>query len=110
MFVGEPALDAGGPLREYFRLLWLSLHQNLCLFAGKENARVLAYNITAIQQCEYVFIGHYISLALVYGGCAPHFFSNSLVSQLFNEPLTEAMVDDIPEEVISKHRNKVCNS
>lgn len=47
VFVGEPALDAGGPLREYFRLLWLSLHQNLHLFNGKENARVLAYNITA---------------------------------------------------------------
>ena len=38
VFVGEPALDAGGPLREYFRLLWLSLHQNLHLFNGKENA------------------------------------------------------------------------
>ena len=36
VFVGEPALDAGGPLREYFRLLWLSVHQNLHLFNGKE--------------------------------------------------------------------------
>ena len=108
VFVGEPALDAGGPLREYFRLLWLSLHQNLHLFNGKENVRVLAYNITAIQQQEYVIIGHCISLALVYGGSAPHFFSESLVSQLFNEPLTEEAIDDIPNEETSKLIKKVC--
>ena len=41
VFVGEPTLDAGGPLREYFRLLWLSLHQNLHLFNGKERREFL---------------------------------------------------------------------
>ena len=81
---------------------------NLHLFNGKENAQVLAYTITAIQQQEYVIIGHCISLALVYSDCAPHLFSESLVSQLFNEPLTEEAIDDIPDEETSKQTKKVC--
>ena len=40
---------------------------------------------------------------------ALRFISNSMVSQIYNEPLTEAMVDDIHEEMITKHINKVCN-
>ena len=57
-FIGEPAQDAGGPLREYFRLLWIALGQKCSLFTGKENARVLAHNVTAIQQRAYVIVGH----------------------------------------------------
>ena len=106
-FIGEPAQDAGGPLREYFRLLWIALGQKCSLFTRKENARVLAHNVTAIQQREYVIIGHCIALALVYGGCAPHFFSEAVVSYLFNEPLTESMINDIPDQEISQRIKRV---
>lgn len=106
-FVGEPAIDGGGPLREYFRLLWLALNQNLALFEGRENARVLAHNISAIQQRDYIIVGRCISLAFVYGGSAPHFFSEALVSQLFDEPLPESAIEDIPDPVVSQQLQKV---
>ena len=31
-FIGEPAVDAGGPLREYFHLLLRELAENSSLF------------------------------------------------------------------------------
>ncbi len=58
-FVGEPAVDVGGPLRELFCLVWQALRQNGNLFAGDENARVLAHNIVALQQNEYEMVGRY---------------------------------------------------
>ena len=35
-FVGEDAQDAGGPLREFFRLLWKEIAADNSLFTGPE--------------------------------------------------------------------------
>ena len=35
-FVNEPAVDEGGPLREYFRLLLCALQSNNSLFSGPD--------------------------------------------------------------------------
>ena len=59
-FVGEPAVDAGGPLRELFCLVWQALRQNGNLFTGSENIRVLAHNVVALQQSEYEMVGRYV--------------------------------------------------
>ena len=53
-FIGEQAHDAGGPLQEFFHLLWQSLSKNCRLFSGQECKRILAHNVTALQQQEYV--------------------------------------------------------
>lgn len=43
-FLGEPAVDAGGPLREFFRLLLSEIAANGTLFYGAENARLPCHN------------------------------------------------------------------
>ncbi len=65
-FIGEQAQDAGGPLREYFRLLWHSLSQDSSLFCGPENQRVVSHNVVALQRKEYEMVGRCISMALSY--------------------------------------------
>ena len=37
-FIGESAVDTGGPLREYFTILMRCIAQNNSLFCGKENS------------------------------------------------------------------------
>ena len=108
-FIGEQAHDAGGPLREFFRLLWQSLSKNCSLFSGQECKRILAHNVTALQQQEYLLVGRCIALALLYGGGAPHFFSEAVVSYLLDEPINESAIDDIPEQDITEKGKKVCS-
>ena len=106
-FIGEQAHDAGCPLREFFHLL--SLSKNCSLFSGQECKRILAHNVTALQQQEYLLVGRCIALALLYGGSAPHFFSEAVVSYLLDEPMNESAIDDIPDQDIREKVKKVCS-
>ena len=40
-FIGEPAVDDGGPLHEFFRLLMLGIKNDASLFCGSENEKSL---------------------------------------------------------------------
>ena len=108
-FIGEQAHDARGPLREFFHLLWQSLSKNCSLFSGQECKRILAHNVTALQQQEYLLVGRCIALALLYGGGAPHFFSEAVVSYLLDEPINESAIDDLPDQDIMEKVKKVCS-
>ena len=48
-FLGEPAVDAGGPRREYFMLLMGAIGNNSALVDGPPNRRVLRHNASAFQ-------------------------------------------------------------
>ena len=72
-FIGEPTQDAGGPTREFFRLV-LKMSQDGNLFAGPPGARTLVHNILALQRNEFHVVSHAITLSLIYGGGAPYFF------------------------------------
>ena len=60
-FVGEPAVDVGGPLREYFCLIWQALKRNGNLFVGEEHARVLRHNVLALHDNEYEIVGKFVT-------------------------------------------------
>ena len=48
-FLGEPAVDGGGPRREFFMLLMGSIANNSSLLNGTPDRRVLRHNTTALQ-------------------------------------------------------------
>lgn len=98
-FIGEEALDAGGPTREFFRLVLQKISQDGSLFTGPPEARLLEHNILALQQREYQIVGHIIALSLLYGGGAPHFFSESVAAYLLDEPIGTSIVEVIDPAV-----------
>jgi len=49
IFSGEPAIDYGGPRREFFTLLLKSIASNTSIMDGIENRRILRHNTTAVQ-------------------------------------------------------------
>lgn len=53
VFYGEPAIDYGGPTREFFTLLLKSIASNATILDGTENRRVLRHNTTAFQVSAY---------------------------------------------------------
>lgn len=48
-FVGEPAVDEGGPRREFFMLLMNAIANSGSLLQGPPNRRVLRHNTSAFQ-------------------------------------------------------------
>ena len=58
-FLGEPAVDIGGPCREFLRLLI----EDVCkssFFEGTDESRVPVHNVVALEQQTYKYIGkHY---------------------------------------------------
>ncbi|XP_011406870.1 PREDICTED: uncharacterized protein LOC105314410 [Amphimedon queenslandica] len=99
-FIGEDAHDAhdaGGPSREFFRLVLKHMCEDGNLFAGSTTERTLVHNVLALESKDYYIVGQLISLSLIYGGPAPHFFSPSVVAYLLNEPLTTSMVNEIAD-------------
>ena len=71
-FVGEPAVDEGGPLWEFFHLLISSISHNNNLFCGDEASRVPRLNMTELEKKTYYYVGMMLALSLVHGGPAPH--------------------------------------
>ena len=74
-FVGEPAVDDGGPLREFFHILMIELSECNSLFCGSCDSRIPRKNVVEFQKKSYYHVGKMIAMSLVHGGPAPHFFS-----------------------------------
>jgi hypothetical protein len=104
-FVGEGAQDAGGPLREFFHFLWGAMSKDGNIFTGPEDRRLLTHNVMSLQKGYYSLVGRCISLALVYGGTGPHFFSESVTSFIFNED--NAAINEIPDDLLQRKIQKV---
>ena len=77
-FIGEPAVDGGRPLCEFFRLLMLGIKNDASLFCGSENEKSLTHNVLALQRKEYYYVGKCIAMSLSYGGPGPHFFCETI--------------------------------
>ena len=105
-FISEDAIDAGGPTREYFRLLWQAVCKDSSIFVGPDDSRGLSHNTLALTNRIYFTVGRCISMALMYGGSAPHFFCDAMASYVLDEPLNGSHVRDIAEvDVQEKIRN-----
>ena len=54
-FVGEPAVDSGGPRREYFTLLIRAIAMNNSLFEGDTDRRLPRINVSALIKKLRIF-------------------------------------------------------
>ncbi|XP_019859447.1 PREDICTED: G2/M phase-specific E3 ubiquitin-protein ligase-like isoform X1 [Amphimedon queenslandica] len=109
-FIGEDAHDAGGPRREFFRLVMSSMSRDGNLFTGPPSNKTLTHNVIALQRNEFHICGHLIALSLLYGGPAPNFLSKSVVAYLLDEPLDTTMIEDIPDSDIQSSLHKLLDA
>ena len=77
-FKGEPAVDLGGPRREYFTLLLKQITMNTSLFEGPEERLLPTHNPLALINKEYLCIGKMLAASILQGGPAPEFFAESV--------------------------------
>ena len=77
-FVGEPAADTGGPTREMFSIAFQQA-TNSRFTRGSFPAMTLMHDQLALAEGEYRMFGQLVALALLNGGCGPHFLLPSLI-------------------------------
>lgn len=96
-FVGEPAVDQGGPLREFFHLLLCDIAQNNSLLCGCETSRVPAHNMLELAKQSYYYIGVMIATSIIHGGPAPNFFADVVADYIvYGMSGVKATAADIP--------------
>ena len=105
-FIAEPAVDEGGPLREFFHLLIYEIAKKEMLFMGPNERRVPRHCITELQKRTYFVVGKIFALSLMHGGPAPTFLAPSIVHYIMSG-CTEADVVDVPDKQIQETLFKV---
>ena len=87
--MGEPAVDGGGPRREFFMLLMDTLNKQESILNGPVHMRILRHNTKALDDNVFNTIGKFIALAIVHGASGrsflPYLFSTicSMLSQIY---------------------------
>ncbi|XP_057212760.1 uncharacterized protein LOC130568108 isoform X2 [Triplophysa rosa] len=67
-FVGEEAIDCGGPRREFLRLLMMEVQSSLGIFEGKPGHLFFTYDQMALEQHKYELAGKLIAWSVAHGG------------------------------------------
>ncbi len=107
-FLGEPAVDDGGPKREFFMLFLNSLNSQENLLEGPLDKRVLRHNTSALDKNVYKSIGKIIALSVIHGGPGPAFLAKSVVNYIFRSGTTfNVYIEDVPDQSIQALLNKV---
>ena len=101
-FIGEPAVDEGGPLREFFYLLIVEITRNSMIFSGDER-RVPRH---CVLERTYYCVGKVLALSLMHGGSAPHFLARTVVDYIFYG-MADANPFDVPDKSIRESLIKV---
>ena len=100
-FVGEPAVDEGGPMREFLHLLIGQIADHNGLFTGEPYSRLPCPNLPALQKETCKHIGEMFAVSLIYGGPAPVFLSACVVKYIVHGlPKVNASVDEVPDPEI----------
>lgn len=91
-FIGEPAVDQGGPFREYFGLINEAAQRKLM------TQSVFRHNISALNRREYYAFGQLTAIGLLQGSPGPRCFTKSVFDYICSgniDKLTPS-IDEIP--------------
>ena len=97
-FVGEAAIDDGGPRREYFQLLLRDIASKSGLFKGYPDHVVPVHSIEALAGNKFFTVGKMLATALVQGGEPPAYFAGAVADYLvFDQVRSTVDLDDISD-------------
>lgn len=109
-FIGESAVDDGGPRREYFQLLTKSIATNSALFQGWPDHVIPVHNLEALESNKFYIAGKMIATSLVQGGQPPVYFASAVADYLvFKTVKSQVCLEDIPDYEVRMSLEKVCS-
>ena len=81
-YVGEPAVDTGGPRRELFSLLHKHMNDSNSMFTGESNNKCFSNNVIALEQQDYLKYGRLCAMSIIQGAASPNFFSSPVADYI----------------------------
>ena len=81
-FLGEPAVDTGGPRREFFQLFLQEMKTTASLFDRTPNGLIFAHNITALSRGDFRVAGKIVAASILLGGPPPVCFIHPVADEL----------------------------
>lgn len=106
-FIGEEAVDTGGPRREFFHLVLRAMFRS-SLFQGYPSHTVPLHNVEAVASNRFYMFGKILATCIVQGGEAPVCFSKAVVDYIiYDEIRTPVCLDDIAEQEVQQCLQKV---
>ena len=107
-FIGESAVDDGGPRREYFQHIQRDIAVNSGLFTGWPEHVLPLHNVDALMQNKFYVVGKIMATVLVQGGQPPVCFSSPVADFLvFERVRSEVCLADIPDIEVRQCLQKV---
>lgn len=99
-FEGEPAIDGGGPVREFFTILLrqlLSPSLPVRLFEGKDPCFIPIHNTDALRSNLFKVAGRMVTASVCHGGPGLPVFPKAVYSY-FQDPNPDNVIDEISKE------------
>ena len=107
-FVGEPAVDEGGPLREFLFLLVGKIARNNSLFCGEETNRIPMHNMVELGKRTFYYIGVMLTISLIHGGPSPAFFAAAVADYIvYGMAKVKATPEDVADHAMREKLVKV---
>ena len=108
VFIGEEAVDDGGPRREFFHLLNRDIFTKSGLFAGHPHHVVPLHNVNAVENKMFYLVGQMIATILVQGGEPPACFAKAVSDLLiFRDIRSSVCIEDVPDYAIQTSLKQV---
>jgi hypothetical protein len=99
-FIGEPAVDTGGPTREMFSIVFKQVSES-GVTRGEPPNITFMHDQQALNNSHYKVLGQLVALSLLKCGTGPHFFcpilANYIVSKEY-KPMSSELLAQLPEE------------
>ena len=99
-FVGEPAVDEGGPRRELFCIVDRLV--STILMTGPDGKKTFAHNLIALQNREFFIYGQFVAMSLLQGSSGPKCFLRSVTDYILYKDFAKITptVDEIPDHSV----------
>ena len=95
VFIGEPAFDVGGSLRDFFTLYFDAAARNT--MQGTNSSFTLLHDAKKLSNGDFERFGLLIALGLIYGCPGPRNMQELLVCVLFDLPIDDGNIEDISD-------------
>ena len=83
MGIVEEAADAGGPNREFLKLVLQAMRDCWGFFNENKKYWIFHTHPSKLEANEYLFAGIIVGMSLLHGGSGPHFFSPTTTNAIF---------------------------
>ncbi len=108
-FIGEEAADGGGPLREFFSLIFDET-KKFIMCTGNGTTFTLLHDIEKVRRGEHRLFGQFIAAALLQGCSGPRCFMPCLLANLLNSTVVPASLDEIPDIDVQEKLRSILES